>query len=163
MNHADTRRLKWVHRLSKSEGRYCSTINFECEDMLQLNTIVAWVNRPIARIHPRVAQESNVYWDPDTQHITGWLGYCQECHGRLKAVPILVPVDVEKAYHYIASPYNTTWWNVWSHWCRYASLNYKQDGMEWSIVLRSDVWETEAVQIVWWRKSIDGYAFHLRV
>jgi len=94
VDHADTWSSKWVHWLSKGQSTKCGTTCSGCQNTLEFNTAVAWTSLPITRSHLWVVEESNIQQIPATLHNTE----CMDArHGRFMAIPILDPVDVEKA------------------------------------------------------------------
>jgi len=60
INYADTWSSKRVHWLSTTQSANSSTTCDQCEDMVQFITGVTWASLPITRIHPRVAQQSEI-------------------------------------------------------------------------------------------------------
>jgi len=97
-DYGDTLSSKEVHLLSKSQSLRWDTTYYGFEDRLDINTGVAWVSLPIARIHPRVAPEFKIHSWPATHHNPGWMDHCQVWHRSSDAIPILDPADVEEAY-----------------------------------------------------------------
>jgi len=160
IDYADTWSSKRVHWLSKSQRPPHSTTNYGCEDTLELNTGVVWAILPITRIHPQVAPKSNIQRLPTTLHVTGWMDHCSVHHGSFDAIPILDPVDVEEAYSHIPSRYRSLQWHVRSYGWRYVSFGEEQDSMGGGHVLLCEVSSTEAVEILCWSDSDDGYACH---
>jgi len=128
-------------------------VKFDIED--------AWAGLPIPRIHPPVAQESNIQWFPATSQNTGWMKYRQARHGSAEAIPVQNAVDVEKAYGYSASHYYCIKWRVWSYGWRYVYFGQEDDSMEGKLILCREVCGPEAVQIIYWSYSYEGYASHL--
>jgi len=57
-----------VHWMSKSQSPHHSTINYGCEDTLELNHWVACTSLPIMRIPPPVAPKFNIHWSAATLH-----------------------------------------------------------------------------------------------
>jgi hypothetical protein len=68
------------------------------------------------------------------------------------------PVDVEKAYSYIASRYNSIKRHVQSHGQCNATFGQEEDSVEGRLALCCEGSSTEADQILCWSDSIDGYA-----
>jgi len=115
VDYADTWLLKRVHWMSKSQSTNFSTTYHGCEDMLELDTGVAWASLPITRIHLQVAQESKIQWLLATLHNTGWMDNHQVRLSSGKAIPILDPVDVKMGYSNSASHYHCLQWHDWSY------------------------------------------------
>jgi len=147
IDYADTWSLKRVHWLSKSQGLHCSNTYYGCEDMLELDTGVAWASLIITRIQPWVAPTSKIQWLLATLHNTGWMDHGQVRHWSFEAIPILDPVDVEEDYSHIASCYHSVQWHVPSHGWRYASIGLEENPMEGRLVLRHEVSSKKSVQI----------------
>jgi len=103
IDYADTWLTKRVHWLSKTNSLHRSTTNFVCEDIMELDTGVAWASLPISEIQPQVTAKSKLQWLLATLHNTGWMNHCQVHHGSFESFPILNPVDVNEAYGDIAS------------------------------------------------------------
>ena len=121
INYANTWSSKWVHWVSKSQSAHRGTTCYRCEDMLELDTGVAWASLPITRIRPPVAPTSKIQWLPASLHNTAWIDHCQVRHGSFEAIPILDTGDIEQAYSHIASRYHCLQWHVWSYGWHYAS------------------------------------------
>jgi len=107
IDYADTWSSNWVLWLSKSKIPHLSTIYYRCEDTFDLETGVASASLPITSIRPRVAPTSKILWLPATLPNRGWTDHCQVHHARFQTIPILDPVDIEEACHYIASHYHS--------------------------------------------------------
>jgi len=120
--YGDTWLSKRVHWLSNSLSPHRSATYCWCEDTLELDTGVAWVTLPIARIIQGVAPESRLQWAPATLHKTGWMDHCYGRHGSFEAIPSLDPAVVEEVYSHIASCYQNVHWNVRSYGWQYASF-----------------------------------------
>jgi len=145
IDYADTGPSKWVHRLSKRQSTNRSTTYYGCEITVEFDTVVAWVILPITRIHARVAQERIIYSLLATLHDTGSIDHCQVCSGCFNAIPILDPVDVDKAYGYAASHHHCLQWHVESYGWRYVSFGQDENPMEERHILCPEVCVTEAV------------------
>ena len=118
IDYPDTWYLKWVHWLSMSQSPHCNTSDYGCEDTLELNTRVAQAQLLIIGIHMPVAPKSKTHWLPATLHNSTWNDDCEVCHGSIKAISILDPVDVKDAYSRCASCYHSVQWhNQSSGWC----------------------------------------------
>jgi hypothetical protein len=139
IDYANTWSLKQVHRLSKIQSPHSCSTYFECENMVEFDTRVTWATLPIMRIHPREAQECNIWQIPATLHNTRSLDHCPGCHGSPKAILILDPVDIEKAYHSSVSCYHCLQWHVRSFGWRYASFGEDDDSREQWLILRRGV------------------------
>jgi len=122
IDYTDTWWRKWVHWLSKSQSLHHRTSDHWFEDMVELNIGVTLAPLPIMGIHTRVAPKSKIQQLPATLNNTRWLDDHEVCHGSIEAIPILDPVDVEEAYHDIASRYHSVQWHVRSHGWRYVSF-----------------------------------------
>jgi len=103
IDYTDTWSSKQVQWLWKSQSRNCSTTNQGCQDMLELDSRVAWASLPIMRFHSHVAPKSKIQQLLATLHNTGWMDCCQVCDGSFEVILILDPVDVEEAFIHIAS------------------------------------------------------------
>jgi len=144
---ADTRLSKRVHWLSKSENPCCRTPCHECEDILTIDTGVAWVNLPITSVYQLVAPESNIVWLPATLHNTRWMDHCQGCHGTFPAIPVLDAVDVNEAYCHIPRHNQFLQWHVSTYWWGYVNFIRKEDLMAESCAPSHEVSATQAVEI----------------
>jgi len=102
----DTLSSKVVYWLSKSQSTNRSPSYYRCENTLEFHTAVAWMSLSIARIHPRVAEESKIQQIPVTLHNRGWMDNRHVRHGSVNVIPILDSVDVEKTYGHTASCYH---------------------------------------------------------
>jgi len=160
-DYANTWSSKWVHWVSKSQSPHHRTTNYECEDMLELETGVSQAGLPITRIHTRVAAKSKLHWIPATLHYSEQMEHWKVCHGSVEAIPILDPVDVEEAYSHLASQYHSIQWHVRSHGRHNASYGQDQDSVEGKLVLHCQVSLTEAFQIVHRSESNNGHAAHI--
>jgi len=160
IDYDDTGSSKWVHWLATIWSKNRSTTYSGCENTVEFDTGVASASLPITTIHLRVAQVSTSHRLPAFLPNTGWMDHHQVCHGSFKAIPILDPVDVNKAYRYSASHYRCLKWNVRSYGWRYVSFSEDEDSMERRLILRHEVYVTQAVQILCWSYSNDGYASH---
>ena len=89
---------------------------------MEINTGVGWVGLPIPTIHTPVAEESKIQWLLAALHNPRWMDHRQVCDGCVKAIPVLDPMDVEKAYSDSASGYRCSEWYVQSYGRRYASF-----------------------------------------
>jgi len=158
IDYTDTWSSKRVHWLSKSQSLDCSITHYGWEDTLELDTGVARPRLLIRWIHTQVASKSIIQRLPATLHNTGRVDHCQVCHGGFTAIPVLDPVDVEKAYYYSASHHYRLKWHVWSHGWHDASFGQEEDTMEGRFILCSDVCVAKAVQILYWSDSNDRYA-----
>jgi len=118
--------IKRVHWLSNSQPPHHHTTNYGCQDIVELDSRVAWASLPISRIHPQVAPTSKMQWLLSSLHNTGWQDVAQVCHGSFEAILILDPVNVEEEYSHIASRYHCLQWHVSSCGWRYASLARKK-------------------------------------
>ena len=126
VHYSDSWFSKRVHWLSTSQRTNCSTTDAGCENTVQYHTGVAWVSLPIMRILPLAAQKSDIEWSPATLHNTGGMDHRQVRHGRNKAIPILYPVDIEKAYSNTASGDHCPQWHPWWYgWC-YKSFGWEE-------------------------------------
>jgi len=97
IDHADTWSSKWVHWLSNSQSTNCRTTYNGCENTVEFDPVVTWASLPIARIRLPVAHESKIQRVQATFHNWWWMDHCQVHHGSFKAIPMLDPMDVEKA------------------------------------------------------------------
>jgi len=122
INYTDTWSLKLVQWLAQCQMSNPSTTSYGLEHKVQFDNGVAWASQLSTRIQLRVAQESKIQWLPDTLHNTGWMDNGQVCHGSFEAIPILDPVDVNRAYSYYAPCHHSLWWHVWLYRWRYASF-----------------------------------------
>ena len=120
IDYADIWSPKQVHWLPNSQGPHCSTSDCGCEDMLELNTWVAWACLPITGINMWVAPKSKMQWVPATFHNSRWMAHSEVCHRSIGAISILDPVEVYEAYSHIASRYHSVQWHVQSHGWQYA-------------------------------------------
>jgi len=120
---ADSWSSKRVHWLSSSQSTNHSTTYYEFESTVGFDTGVAWVSLPISRIHRRVAEESIIQWLLASLNNTGWMDHHQVHHGSFGVIPILNPVDVDKAYSYSESCYLCLQWHVRSYGWHYVSLS----------------------------------------
>jgi len=162
IDYADTWLLKGVHWLSKSKIPHRCTSDYGCEDPLELYTGVARACLLITGIHTQVASKSKIQWLPAPLYNSRWMDHCEVCHGSIEAISILDPVDVKEAFSHIASRHYSIQWQVRSHgWCD-ACFGQDEDSMEGRLVLGCEVSSTEAVQILCWSHSINGYASHFR-
>jgi len=123
IDYTDTWSSKRVHWLSTSQSTNCSTTYYGCENTVQSNTRDAWASLLIMRIHPGVAQKSEIQLLPATLHNTGWMDHCQVHHLSFKAIPVLDPLDVEQGYGYSASRHHFVQWHVPSYGRCYASFS----------------------------------------
>jgi len=162
INYANTWSPKRVHWLSKSESPHCSTSDYGCEDTLELYSGVAWECLPLTGILPWVASEPKIRWISATIHNSGWMDDCQVCHGSIRAISILDPLDVEEAYSHIASCYYSVQWHVQSHGWRDASFGQEEDSMDGRFVLHCEVSSREALQILHRSDPNNGHAFDVR-
>jgi len=83
VDYADTwssKRLLW---LSKGEHLHCCTMCYGHESTVEFDTGVGWVSLPITRIHPQVAQKSQIQWFLATLHNSGRMDHCQVRHGSI--------------------------------------------------------------------------------
>jgi len=126
IDYTDTWPSKRVHWMSICRSTNCSTVNYGYEDMLELDTRVAWASLRITRIHPHVAEASITQWILATPHNTGQMDHHRVRHWGLMAFPILHPVDVEMAYGYSASCFHCVQWHVRSYWLRCVSIAKKK-------------------------------------
>jgi hypothetical protein len=94
---------------------HASTIYYWCDDLLKLNTRVAWVSLPLMRIRMGEALKSKIQRFPATLHNTGWMHHWPVRHGCFEAIAIFDPVDVDEANSHIASPYHSLDWHVQSY------------------------------------------------
>ena len=115
IDYANTWSSKRVPWLSKKQGPHPGTSNYGVEDPFELNPGVARVGLPITCIHMRVAIKPKIQWLPATLHNWRWMDHCEECHGCVQAMQILVPVDVEQAYIHTAWRYHSVQWYVRSN------------------------------------------------
>jgi hypothetical protein len=111
-DYADTWSLKLVQILLKCQCPNRGTSEYGGEDTLQLYTTVAWARLPITGIHPQVAAKSKTQWLQATLHNRRWMDHCELCYGRIEAITISQPVNVEEAYSHIASRYHSVQWLV---------------------------------------------------
>jgi len=146
--------------LSNSHSPHRGTSDYGYENPLRLYTGVAQVHLPVTGIHMRVALKSIIHRSRATFHHSRWMDDCEVCHGSVEAIPIFDSVDVEEAYHHIASRYHSIQFHVQSHGWRDASLGQEKDSVEGRLVLHSEVSSTTAVQILCWCDSIHGHASH---
>jgi len=102
IDYTDTWSSKQDHWVLKSHCPHCATSDYECEDTLELNTGVAQTHLQIMGIPTWVAPKSNIQWLPAPFHNSSWMDHCEVCHGSIKAILTLNPVDVKEAYSYIA-------------------------------------------------------------
>jgi len=158
INYADTWMSKWVHWLAKSQGLLHDTKYDGCGDTLEFDVGVGEACRPIKSIHLGVAPKSNIQWTPPALPYTGWMDRCQVHYGGFEAIVILDPMEVKQACGHIASRYHSLQWNVESYGWRYASFSEEEEVMEGRLVLRLEVSATDAVEILCWCYSNDGYA-----
>jgi len=98
IDHAGATSSKRVHWPSTIEISNHSSTDYRCEKMVEFDNGDAWKSLLITRIHPRVAQESKIQRLPVTLYNIGWIDHRQVCDRSFKAIPILHPVDVNKAY-----------------------------------------------------------------
>jgi hypothetical protein len=98
-NYADTCLSIRVPSLSNSKSSDSSTTHSGCEDNLELDTGVARAPLTITCIHTQVASTPKTQRLPATLHNTGWVDNCQVYHTSLTAIPVLDPIDVERAHH----------------------------------------------------------------
>ena len=75
--------------------------------------------------------------------------YCQDCHGCFTALPVLDPVDVEKAYHYSAFCHQCLQLHVRSYGWHDASISQGEDLMVGRRILRREFCAVEAVRILY--------------
>ena len=122
IDYADTGLLERVHWLSKSQSPHRGTSDYGWRDTLELNIGVARAHLPITGIHMRVAPKSKIQRLAATPHNTRWMDDCQLCYGSIEAIPILDPVDIDEAYHHIASRYLSVQKHVRSHGSCYMSF-----------------------------------------
>jgi len=115
IDYADTWLSKPVHWLSTSDSPHLSTTYSGFEQMMELNTGVAWASIPIMRIHSQLVPESKTQWLPAALHNPGSMDPCQVRHESSEAILILDSVDVAEAYSRIASHYHSVQWHIWSH------------------------------------------------
>jgi len=162
INYANTWSPKRVHWMSLSQSLHCSTSDYGCEDTLELYTGVAGARLLFTGIHMRVASKPKIQWIPAANNNSGWMDNSQVCHGRIEAILVLDPLDVEEAYSHIASRYYSIQWHVRSHGWRDASFGQEEDSMERRLVLRCEVSSTEDFQILRSRDSNDGHASYFR-
>jgi len=160
IDYTDTGSLNWIHWLSNSQSTNCSIIHYGCERMVHFDTGVAHVSLRIIRIQPLVSEEFSIPWLPATVPNRGSMDHCYGHHGSFKAIPILDPVDVQKAYNHSASHYHCTQWHVQLDEWQYASCNWEEDFVEGTLKIGHVVCCTEAVQILCWRDCNDGYVSH---
>jgi len=123
IDYADTRLLKRIHWLSKSQCTNCSTTYYGCENTVGFDTAVHWASLSIPGIHLQVAEGSTISWFWATVDNTSWMEHRQVRHPRLKAIAILNPVDVKEAYGYSASWYHCLQWFVRLHGWGYVSFS----------------------------------------
>jgi len=114
MGYANIWSLNRVHWLSRTHSPHRDTSDYECEDMLDLDTGVARACFPIMWIHTRVAWKPKMQRLPATLHNTTWMVHCEVCHGSVEDIRILDPVDVKEAHSHIASRYYSVQWYVQS-------------------------------------------------
>jgi len=76
IDYTDTWLSKRVHWLSKCYSVNRSTTCYGCEDTVEFVIGVTWASLPITRIHPLVAQESEIQWLPATLRNTGLMDHC---------------------------------------------------------------------------------------
>jgi len=157
---ADTGLSRLVHWQSRSQSMNCSTPNYECEKRVEINIAVAWASLTLVRIHPRVAEESLTKWLLATLDDTGWMDHHLVHHGWFQGIPILQPVDVEKAYSYSASHYHCLQWHLQSYGWHFASFWQEEDSMDGRLILHREVCATDGVQTLCSRYSNHGYAWH---
>jgi len=106
---------KWFYWLSKSQSPSCGTSDYACEDSWELYTRISQAGLPITGIHTLVASKPKIHWIPATAHNSRWMEDCEVCGGRIDAITILDPVDIEEAHSYIASCYYSAQRHVESH------------------------------------------------
>jgi len=155
IDYANTWSPKRVHWWSKSQRPYRGDSNYECQDPLEHQHVVAQARIPITRIHTRVAHEPRIQRLPAILYNSWWMDHCAVCYGSVEPIPILDPVDVEEAYSHIASHYHSVQWYVQYHgWCD-ASFGKENNSMEGRRVLPHEVSLTEAVRMLRGSNSID--------
>jgi len=149
---------KRIHSLPNSNNPHCGTTDYRCEDRLEFNTAVAWGSLPIMRIDPWVAPKSKILWLPIALHNTGWMDHRKALDGRFEVIPILDRVDIEEAYGRIALCHHFQQWHAQSHGQHYRTFGWEEDSTEGRLVLHREVSKTEAVKILYYSNSHDGYA-----
>jgi len=112
INHADTWLPKWFYWLSKRHSLHCTTLDYECEDILDFYTAVAGARIPITAIHTGVASTPNIRQIPATILILGAKYDGQVYHGCIEAIAILESLYVEEAYSHIASHHHGAKYHV---------------------------------------------------
>jgi len=106
VDYVDTWSSKWVHCLSKSQSTNRTPCYYGCVNMVEIDTGVAWASLLTMRIHPRVAESSNIERSPITLPNWRWMYNLQVGQASVNAFPILYSVDVEKTYGHTASCYH---------------------------------------------------------
>jgi len=122
IDYADIRSSNRVRWLSKCESPHRATTDSGSDDLLELDTGVAWVSPPSMRIHQCVAPTSKIQWLLATLLNTGRMDHCQVPHWSFGVILILDLVDVEEAYSHIALRYYSLQWHVQSYAWHYASF-----------------------------------------
>jgi len=111
IDYADTWSSKRVPWLATGQCPNSSTTYCGCENTVQFDMAVAWARLPILRIPLLVVWESTIQQLRARVHNTEWMDHCQVRDGSFRAVPILDPVDVEKANSYCASCHHCLQWH----------------------------------------------------
>jgi len=160
VDYDDTRSSKQVHWLSIGQSTNGGTTYYGCENTVEFVIGVAWVSLPITKIHLLGSEKSKLQPLPATPHNTGWMDHSQVGHGSFVAIPILDPVDVEKAYSESALCHHWLVWHVWSYGWHYASFGLKEDTMDARLILCHKGCTPEAVQLLFLNHSNDWSASH---
>jgi len=142
---AETWLSKEVDRLSNCQSSLRGTAYYGFDDTFKFDSGVAWVSRPITRIHPRVPPESKLHWIPATLHNTGWMDLVRYI------MEVLRPFEYGTLW--MLKRHTVTVHHVITVYCH---MMDHTDGILWALATKKTPWMEDlyfAVKLAWQKLS----------